>query len=56
MNWLNESFDLYNPSVEKISYYFKSKYAWEKEKEKIVAGVLKESTRIQARLERESKK
>jgi hypothetical protein len=50
MNMLNQSFNLYNPSAEKVAYYFKSKYAWEKEKDKIMTEILKKNPRAKGNL------
>jgi CRP-like cAMP-binding protein len=42
MNALNDSFNLFNPPAEKVAYYMKAKFEWEKKRSKIVAAVMKD--------------
>lgn len=43
MNALNESMNMHNPPAEKMNYYFRSKFMWEKRKEDLLAGVKRET-------------
>jgi hypothetical protein len=42
MNALNDSFSLCNPPDDKIVYYMKHKFDWEKRRGKIIAEVMKD--------------
>ena len=42
-NALNDSLNLHNPPGEKLAYYFRSKYVWEKRKDDLLQSVAKES-------------
>lgn len=42
MNALDESLNLHNPPGDKISYYFRSKFQWERKKEKILQEMSRE--------------
>ena len=46
MNILNESLNLYNPPVDKISHYYRSKYTWENRKKKILKDLERERPSI----------
>lgn len=43
-NTLNDSINLHNPPAEKLAYYFRQKYIWEKRKDDLLQNVAKEST------------
>lgn len=43
MNALNESLNLHNPPIEKINYYFRSKYAWESRKSKLLQNIKRQN-------------
>lgn len=47
MNALNESMNLHNPPGEKIAYYFRSKYMWEKRKDNLLQSVHVDNKRNQ---------
>jgi hypothetical protein len=44
-NTLNDSINLHNPPAEKLAYYFRQKYIWEKRKDDLLQNVAKESTK-----------
>lgn len=46
MNVLNESLNLYNPPVDKISHYYRSKHSWETRKKKILNDIERERPSI----------
>lgn len=46
MNVLNESLNLYNPPIDKISHYYRSKYNWENRKKKILKDLIRERPSI----------
>ena len=50
MGELNKTFYLFNPNDEKISYYFKAKLNWEKDKNKISATLAKENPMMKEKL------
>mmetsp|Transcript_2982 Transcript_2982/g.4523 ORF Transcript_2982/g.4523 Transcript_2982/m.4523 type:complete len:594 (-) Transcript_2982:264-2045(-) len=51
MNTLNESINLYNPPVDKISHYYRSKYTWENRKKKILKSIVRERPKIAGKLD-----
>jgi CRP-like cAMP-binding protein len=46
MNILNESLNLYNPPIDKIAHYYRSKYNWENRKKKILKDMIRERPSI----------
>jgi CRP-like cAMP-binding protein len=46
MNILNESLNLYNPPIDKIAHYYRSKYNWENRKKKILKDMIRERPTI----------
>lgn len=43
MNELNVSYNISNPTADKVSYYFRSKLQWEKDKDRILAAMVREN-------------
>eukprot|EP01041_Mallomonas_annulata_P011155 gene11155-23316_t len=46
MNALDELMNLHNPPGDKIAYYFRSKFAWEKRKERILEDISRERQKL----------
>jgi CRP-like cAMP-binding protein len=46
MNILNESLNLYNPPIDKIAHYYRSKFNWENRKKKILKDMIRERPTI----------
>lgn len=51
MNILNESLNLYNPPIDKISHYYRSKFNWENRKKKILKDIIRERPSIAGKFE-----
>jgi hypothetical protein len=49
MSTLGATYNLFNPTAEKVAFYFKSKSLWEKEKGKILAALAKENPVLQGK-------